>query len=329
MCIYIYLYAYIYTYTGTRTLYCMVLFKNVFLVAPVRLPFIKSISSQMSPAIRLWPAVTSLASKRKSRRNGLPKQQGKGNGSSAEKKGKGKGKKCKGKCKGKKSKTADPKAIGKKTKYQKLKKLNSKIKTKDNKKNAKKKPTKSKQNIAKGTSDSQPAQPAPKKGRSTEKASASPVAIDVDLKKTLVDTLNQCWRGHGCTEECHEFTPQPDCESTQWSVYWKTNGVGVLLNTEYIDGFVPKKNDNGTKKNRKIMKHCKTFSCGDCTQCNLILAAKWVSRLLISLHFFPNNVLRCRSIQLYLHVKKINTHIYIFTYIHIYIYINKWISKNK
>ena len=159
--------------------------------------------------------MTSLPSK-KNQEERAAKAAGKGKGNSEEKKGKGKATKCKGKGKGKKSKTEGGKATGKRSKYNKLKRLNSKIKAEANKKNTKKQTTESKQKIAQGTKgDSQPAQPAPKKCRSTKKASESPVAIDADLKKTLVDTLNQCWRGNGCTEECHEFTPQLDCESAQ------------------------------------------------------------------------------------------------------------------
>jgi len=91
----------------------------------------------------------------------------------------------------------------------------------------------------------------------------------------LVGVLQQCGGHANCTYECHEFT-MPAIEAVSWSVYWKTNGVGVLLNPEYIEGYERAAGQTKPVK-KKDWKHTTHFGAGYCTQCNLILANKWVS----------------------------------------------------
>ncbi|CAL1134413.1 unnamed protein product [Cladocopium goreaui] len=66
--------------------------------------------------------------------------------------------------------------------------------------------------------------------------------------------------------------------AVSWSVYWKTNGVGVLLNPEYIEGYEHAADQTKPVK-KKDWKHTTHFGAGYCTQCNLILANKWVEKL--------------------------------------------------
>ncbi|CAL1131296.1 unnamed protein product [Cladocopium goreaui] len=121
-------------------------------------------------------------------------------------------------------------------------------------------------------------QPMPeKKSKHPKLAPATPAPIDADLKNNLVGVLQQCGGHANCTYECHEFT-MPAIEAVSWSVYWKTNGVGVLLNPEYIEGYERAAGQTKPVK-KKDWKHTTHFGAGYCTQCNLILANKWVEKL--------------------------------------------------
>ena len=232
------------------------------------------------------------------------KGRGKGKGT-----GRGKGKGTgKGKGRGKKSKKPKASKGGKKTQgvkktytknkgYRTLKKLNSRMKItqpkepEENDSTAVENNKKSKKAaVAKGkkatpaesasnrktqqakTSKRQVAaqQPVPKKKSKHPKLASA--LIDSDLKNNLMGVLQQCGGQGQCTSECHEFTI-PAVEAVSWSVYWKTNGVGVLLNPEYIEGHEHVADQPVQKK----WKHTCHFGAGYCTQCNLILANKWVS----------------------------------------------------
>ena len=133
----------------------------------------------------------------------------------------------------------------------------------------------------KGSSKTTPAneQPPPKKTRSTSRRPASATQVDIDdhLKQELVKLLQGCGGGLNCTEACHPFT-NIKTAAVNYSVYWKTNSVGVLLNTEWIEGYEAPATDS----KRKVWKHTCTFGQGNCTQCNILLANKWVSCLVVS-----------------------------------------------
>ena len=234
-------------------------------------------------------------------------------------KGRGKGKGTgKGKGQGKNGKKSNESKGGKKTsgvkknhaknkRYQTLKKMNSRSKITEPKepeehdstavesnkrsktatvaKSKKATPAKSESNrkTQDKTSKRQAAaqQPMPeKKSKHPKLAPATPAPIDADLKNNLVGVLQQCGGHANCTYECHEFT-MPAIEAVSWSVYWKTNGVGVLLNPEYIEGYERAAGQTKPVK-KKDWKHTTHFGAGYCTQCNLILANKWVSWLLTS-----------------------------------------------
>ena len=225
------------------------------------------------------------ASKKASREAAKASQEDTGD---AEEENQGKRGKGKGKGKGKKNKTSKRK--DKKTKEDNTKKNKSKVKavkvTQEEKqdvkeknkvakakgndessskagKNENKSPAGSKKN-----KESKCCAPGPKSTSKRIRHASDLEEIDHELKQTLVETLKVCGGHDQCTEECHEFSRVVE-EGVGESVYWKNNAVGVLLDNRYMD--------IDADPNKKRMKHVAYFGSGDCTQCNFILANKWVT----------------------------------------------------
>ena len=233
------------------------------------------------PEVPSHPAVTRRAQFRikKKIKDEKAARKGKGKGrnpGNSKKKGKGKGSgSVKGKGKGKKGKTAKKKSASKNKRYTRMKRMNSKMQaaTAKKKQEAAVPETETKKRKKTTTEESAASmEKKPRKRTRTQQASAAPGKVDPDLKNQLALVLKDCGGGANCTADCHDFT-MPKVEGVLWSVYWKANGVGVVLDPAYLEGYQPPEKNSRKPK----WKHSAHFGIGTCTECNLLCANKWVS----------------------------------------------------
>jgi len=250
------------------------------LFAPIQVVEKECPPNDLPPEVPSHPAVTRRAQFRikKKIKDEKAAKKGKGKGGAAgnsKKKGNGKGTgSAKGKGKGKKGKTAKKKSPSKNKRYNRMKRMNSKMQATTAKKKQKVAvPETETKKRKKATEES--AASTEKKSRKrtrTQQASAAPGKVDPDLKDQLSLVLKDCGGGVNCTADCHAFT-MPKVEGVIWSVYWKANGVGVVLDPAYLERYQPPEKNSRKPK----WKHSAHFGIGTCTECNLLCANKWVS----------------------------------------------------